>query len=104
MKKAQFFSKEVEFCGHLLAGGKRHPVKGKVAAVQKWEKTATITGGSAFLGFANYYSGYVRDYAGEVGPMMDLLKVGKLEGRKGSVVRVQSTPRLTLPSSPPRKP
>ena len=96
LKKAQFFVKEVEFCGHLLAGGKRHPAKGKLAAVQKWEKPATITGLRAFLGFANYYSGYVRDYAGVVGPMMDLLKVGKLEGRKGSVFRVQCTPEADL--------
>ena len=28
LKKAQFFVKEVEFCGHLFAGGKRHPAKG----------------------------------------------------------------------------
>ena len=91
-KKAQFFVKEVEFCGHLLAGGKRHPAKGKLTAVQKWEKPATITGLRAFLGFANYYSGSVKDYAGAVGPMMDLLKVGKWEGRKGSVFRVQWTP------------
>ena len=35
LRKAQFFVKEVEFCGHLLAGGKRHPAKGKLAAVQK---------------------------------------------------------------------
>ena len=85
LKKAQLFVKDVEFCGHLLAGGKRHPAKGKLTAVQKWEKPATITGLRAFLVFANYYSGYVRDFAGVVGPMMELLKVGKLEGRKGSV-------------------
>ena len=35
LKMAQFFVKEVEFCGHLLSGGKRHPAKGKLLAVQK---------------------------------------------------------------------
>ena len=96
LKKAQFFVKEVEFCGHLLAGGKRHPAKGKLAAVQKWENSATLTGWRPFLGFANYYSGYVRDYAGVVGPMMELLKVGKMEAWKGSVFRVQWTPEADL--------
>ena len=43
LKKTQFFVKEVECCGHLLAGGKRQPAKGKLAAVQKWEKPATMT-------------------------------------------------------------
>ena len=78
LKKAHFFVKEVEFCGHLLSGGKGHPAKGKLAAVQKWEKPNPITGLRAFLGFANYYSGYVRDYAGIVSPMMELLKLGRL--------------------------
>ena len=96
LKKAQFFVKEVEFCGHLLAGGKRHPAKGKLDTVQKWEEPATITALEAFLRSAKYYSGYVKDYAGVVGPMMDLLKVGKLEGRKGSVFRVQWTPEADL--------
>ena len=68
LKKAQFFVKEVEFCGHLLSGGKRHPAKGNLVEVQKWGKPNTITGLRAFLGFANYYSGYVRDNAGIVSP------------------------------------
>ena len=50
IKKAQFFVKEVEFCGHLLSGGKRHPTKGKLVAVQKREKPTTITGLRAPLG------------------------------------------------------
>ena len=53
LKKAQFFVKEVEFCRHLPSGGKGHPAKGKMVAVQKWEKPNTITGLRAFLGFAN---------------------------------------------------
>ena len=96
LKMAQFFGKEVEVCGHLMAGGKRHPAKGKLAAVQKWEKPATITGLRASLGFANYYPGYVKDYAGVLGPMMELLKVGKLEGMKGSVFRLKWTAEADL--------
>ena len=43
------------------------------------------------MGFANYYSGYVRDYAGIVSPMMELLKVGGLEGKKRSSTKVKWT-------------
>ena len=74
LKKVQFFVKEVDLCGHLLSGGKRHPAKGKLVAVQQWEKPNTITGLRAF-------SGYVRDYAGIVSPMMELLKLGGLGGK-----------------------
>ena len=96
LKRGQFFVKEVEFCGHLLSRRKRHPAKGKMGAVQKWERPNTITGLWAFLGFANYYSGYVRDYAGIVSPMMELLKVGRLEGKKGSTTKVKWTAEADL--------
>ena len=32
----------------------------------------------------NYYSGYIKGYAGLAAPLMDLLKVNKAEGKKGS--------------------
>ena len=58
-------------------------------AVQKWGKPNTITGLRAFLGLANYYSGYARDYAGIVSPMMEILKGGRLEGKKGFTTGVK---------------
>ena len=76
---------------------------GKVVAVQKWEKPNTITGLRAFLGFANYYSAYVRDYAGIVSPMMELLKVGRLERKKGSTTS-RGRLRQTWPLWQPKKP
>ena len=45
---------------------------------------------AGFLGFANYYSSYVRGYAGIVAPLQDLLKVSKGDGRKGSQLKVVS--------------
>ena len=65
-------------------------------AVQEWEKPNTITGLRAFLGFANYYSGYVRDYGGIVSPMVELLKVGSLEGKEGSTTMVKWTAEADL--------
>ena len=38
----------------------------------------------SFMGFCNYYSGYVRMYADLSGPLHKMLQVGKLDGRKGS--------------------
>jgi len=45
-----------------------------------------------FLGFANYYSAFFPGYAGLAAPLMDLLQVGKFEGRKGSKVPVYFQP------------
>ena len=41
-KKSQFFVREVEFCGHLLSGGKRRPAPGKLLALAKWELPDTL--------------------------------------------------------------
>ena len=83
-KKLKLLVREVEFCGHVLGGGKRRPAPGKLMAVEKWEPPKTVTQLRGFLGFTNYYSAYIRGYAAIVAPLQDLLKVTKIEGRKGS--------------------
>ena len=37
IKKCKFFVKEVEFCGHILGGGRRRPSPGKLLALEEWE-------------------------------------------------------------------
>ena len=83
-KKAHLFMKEVEFCGHILREGRRSPAPGKLRAIQKWERPKTISQLRGFLGLTNYYSGYVRGYANLAAPLMDMLKVDRVDGKKGS--------------------
>jgi hypothetical protein len=83
-KKCKFFVKEVEFCGHILGGGTRRPAPGKLSAIEKWEAPRNIHELRAFLGFTNYYSIYIRDYANVVACLQDKLKVPREEGKKGS--------------------
>ena len=82
--KCKFFVPEVEFCGHILGGGARRPAPGKLLAIQKWEVPDTITKLRAFLGFTNYYSRYIREYAKLVAGLQEKLKVSRQEGKKGS--------------------
>ena len=42
-----------------------------------------------FLRFANYYSGYVENFAEFVAPMQQKLKVDKGQGKKGSTVKIK---------------
>ena len=58
-------------------------------ALEKWEAPKTITALRGFLGFTNYYSNYVENYAKLVAPLQDLLKVDKATGKKGSRVPVR---------------
>jgi hypothetical protein len=90
-RKAKLFMQEVEFCGHVLREGRRSPAPGKLRAIQNWEAPKTITQLRGFLGLTNYYSGYVKGYAGLAAPLMDSLKVGRTDGKKGSKVPIKWT-------------
>ncbi len=65
------------------AGGtKTRP--GKLRAIEKWEVPRTVTALRAFLGFTNYYSSYIKEYANIVARLMEKLKVPRDVGKKGS--------------------
>ena len=57
---------------------------GKLAALRHWEKPQSISEHRSFMGFCNYYSGYLRMYADLSGPLHRMLQVGNLYGCKGS--------------------
>ena len=58
--KASLFVKEVEFAGQVVGHGQHRPMPGKLAALNHWERPTTISELLSFMGFCNYYSGYVR--------------------------------------------
>ena len=86
------FVKEVEFAGHVVGHGQRRPMPGKLASLHHWEKPQTISELRSFMGFCNYYPGYVRMYAELSGPLHKMLQVGKFDGRKGSKKKLAWTP------------
>ena len=90
--KASLFVKEVEFAGHVVAHGQHRPMPGKLASLHHWEKPQTISDLRSFMGFCNYYSGYVQMYAELSGPLHKMLQVGKFDGRKGSKKKLAWTP------------
>ena len=82
--KASLFVREVEFAGYVVGHGQRRTMPRKLAALRHWEKPETISELRSFMGFCNYYSGYVQMYADLSGPLHKMLQVGKFDGRKGS--------------------
>ena len=48
------------------------PTEAKLKAVQDWAKPQNVRDIWSFLGFANYYRRFVKNFAGVVGPLMDL--------------------------------
>ena len=82
--KCTLFAKKVQFCGHILGYGRRRPCPGKLMALGEWEEPKTVTALRGFLGFTNYYSSYVPGYSALAAELMDLLKLNRQEGKKGS--------------------
>ena len=64
--------------------GVRKPAPLKRRAIEKWEAPRTVTSLTAFLGFTNYYSVYMKDYANMVARLMEKLNVHRDVGNKGS--------------------
>ena len=82
--KANIAVSEVVFAGHVVGNGQRKPIPGKVAAIEHWEKPRTVPELQAYLGFCNYYSGYIKMYAEYAAPMTTMLKGNREETKKGS--------------------
>ena len=90
--KASLFVREVEFAGHVVGHRQRRPMPGKLASLNHWERPQTISELRSFMGFCNYYSGYVRMYAELLEPLHKMLQVGKFDVRKGSKKKLAWTP------------
>ena len=63
-----------------------------VLCLHHWERPQAISKLRSFMGFCNYYWGYVRMYAELSGPLHNMLQVGKFDGRAGSKKKLHWTP------------
>ena len=75
---------EVVSAGHVVGSGKQKPIPRKVAVIEHWEKPKTVSELRAYLGFCNYYSGYIKMYAEYAALMTAMLKGNREETKKGS--------------------
>ena len=82
--KATIAVNEEKCAGHVVGMGQRKPISGKIVAVENWERPKTVLQMQAFLGFCNYYSGYVCMYAEMTALMTALQKGNRDETKKGS--------------------
>lgn len=76
--KSEFGLEEIEYLGHLVSGKGVKPDPGKISAVMDWPEPVDVKGVQQFLGLANYYNRFVKDFAAIASPLTDLLQKGKL--------------------------
>ena len=71
-----------------MQDGVRKAKSGKLSAIAKWELPMTVTSLHSFLGFCNYHSTFIQGFAMMAASLLDKLKVGRIEGKKGSEVKL----------------
>jgi len=65
---------EVEFLGYIIGRDGIKMSTEKVEAVLQWERPGNITEVQSFLGFANFYHHFIREYSKVARPLMELTK------------------------------
>ena len=68
--------KKVKFLGHVISKDGVRPDPDKVSATKEYPVPSSVKDVRAFLGLANYYRKFVKDFAKIAGPLHDLTKKG----------------------------
>ena len=74
--KCEFVKDSIEFLGQQICGGGMAPTEAKLRAIRDWATPQNVHDVRSFLGFANYYRRFIRNYADIAGPLTDLTKKG----------------------------
>jgi len=78
-EKYHFHKQEVNYLGFIITTNGIRMNPEKVSCVLRWETPRTVTDVQCFLGFANFYRRFIKDYSKVV---MPLTKMTKKEGGK----------------------
>jgi hypothetical protein len=72
--KCEFHVKKTEFLGFIVSTeGVKMNLK-KISAVQEWPIPKTVKDVQSFLGFANYYRKFIKDYSKITVPLSEITK------------------------------
>ena len=74
LSKCQFFQQQVEFLGHQIGTNGLSVSQDKIDAVRDWPACKTETEVRSFLGFANFYRRFVKNYSAIALPLSELTK------------------------------
>lgn len=73
--KCDFEVEQTTYLGFILKAGKGLQMDPrKVESVRAWETPRSVKGVRGFLGFANFYRRFIKDFSKEVAPLVELTK------------------------------
>ena len=71
-EKCEFSVPSVSFLGYILGRGQLAPDPAKIEAVRAWQRPGTRKQLQQFLGFANFYRRFIRNYSKVAAPLTQL--------------------------------
>jgi len=77
LEKCVWKAKEVEFLGYIIRRNGIKMSEEKVEAVLGWKTPNSLTEVQSFLGFANFYQRFIKDYSRVAKPLTELTKKEK---------------------------
>jgi hypothetical protein len=72
--KCTFAQPEVEFCGHVVGGGIVRVLDKKIQTIRDWPAPKNVHQVRQFLGLANYYRQFVKEFGSITAPLTALFK------------------------------
>ena len=73
-RKCKFFQTKVNYLGHEIENGSIRPGKEKVEALFQYKRPATLKQLLGFLGLANYFRKFIKNYSHIASPLLNLTK------------------------------
>ncbi|KAJ3459939.1 hypothetical protein MRS44_016012 [Fusarium solani] len=73
-EKSTFHTHEVEFLGHIISPNEIRMDPKKIAAVRDWPQPENLKEVQSFIGFANYYRRFIRNFGKIAIPLTELTK------------------------------
>ena len=75
LKKCDFAVTQTRYLGYIVMAGQGvRADPEKIAAIKKWEALTTLKGVRGFLGFANFYRDFIKDFLAVADPLVALIK------------------------------
>jgi hypothetical protein len=64
IEKSEFAFSEVKYLGFVISAGEGIKIDpGKVEAIKKWEAPTIVKGVRSFIGFSNFYRGFIKNFS-----------------------------------------